>query len=248
MLGGTLTYAGVNFSGLFFAWGKQIISGPCYDAVLETARLGGAKIPDYTAEKQSHDENRILINKHIYTYVIHKMCTDSGAMVICNSMISYIEETSDGVFAIITDKSGMKKIKAKTLVDATGDAIVNALYNKRDVELDVSAYVFIDRMFVPLRAVSEAFGKKITYDKSGLIVISGKDNFFSFRDDLHIFRKLCGELCFSNPDGEEIVQSITDTSHPRLLTDENGINRIKERIRTDEDMSLWFSNVKRQDA
>ena len=122
MLGGTLTYAGVNFPGLFFAWGKQIISGPCYDAVLETARLGGAKIPDYTAQKQSHDENQILINKHIYTYVIHKMCTDSGARVICNSMISYIEETSDGVFAIITDKSGMKKIKAKTLIDATGDA------------------------------------------------------------------------------------------------------------------------------
>lgn len=144
------------------------------------------------------------------------------------------------------DRSGRASIKfGDSEIIVTRDSSEMSV-NGKDVELDVSAYVFMDRIFVPLRAVSEAFGKKITYDKSGLIVISGKENFFNFRDDLHIFRKLCGELCFSNPVGEEIVQSITDTSHPRLLTDENGINRIKERIRTDEDMSLWFSNVKRQ--
>lgn len=118
--------------------------------------------------------------------------------------------------------------------------------NGNAVELDVAAFIYQDRIFVPLRAVSEAFGKKITYHKSGLIVISDKENFFNFKDDLHIFRKLCGELCFANPCGEEIVQTISNTSHPRLLTDENGINIIRERINTDENMSSWFSNVIRQ--
>ena len=28
ILGGTITSAAVNFPGLFFAWGKQIIAGP----------------------------------------------------------------------------------------------------------------------------------------------------------------------------------------------------------------------------
>ena len=32
-LGGTVTYGGVNYPGLFFAWGKQIIGGPCFEAI-----------------------------------------------------------------------------------------------------------------------------------------------------------------------------------------------------------------------
>ena len=46
MLGGTLTVAGVNFPGLFYAWQKQIVAGPCWDAILECVKLGGAKLPD----------------------------------------------------------------------------------------------------------------------------------------------------------------------------------------------------------
>ena len=44
--GGTLTVAGVNFPGLFYAWQKQIVAGPCWDAILECVKLGGAKLPD----------------------------------------------------------------------------------------------------------------------------------------------------------------------------------------------------------
>ena len=32
-LGGTITNAGVNYPGLFFAWGERIIGGPCWEAI-----------------------------------------------------------------------------------------------------------------------------------------------------------------------------------------------------------------------
>ena len=39
-LGGTMTVANVNFPGLFFAWGRQIVDGPCWEAILRTASVG----------------------------------------------------------------------------------------------------------------------------------------------------------------------------------------------------------------
>ena len=51
-LGGTVTTGGVNFPGLFFAWGKQIIAGPCWDAIMRTVELGGAVLPSFRHEQK----------------------------------------------------------------------------------------------------------------------------------------------------------------------------------------------------
>ena len=47
ILGGTVTVANVNFPGLFHAWGKQIIAGPCWESIERTAKLGGATLHFY---------------------------------------------------------------------------------------------------------------------------------------------------------------------------------------------------------
>ena len=41
-----ITTGGVNFPGLFYAWGRQIIDGSCWRVIQEVAQLGGAVIPD----------------------------------------------------------------------------------------------------------------------------------------------------------------------------------------------------------
>ena len=48
ILGGTMTVGGVLFPGLFYAWGKQIIAGPCWESILRTVALGGAELPEIT--------------------------------------------------------------------------------------------------------------------------------------------------------------------------------------------------------
>lgn len=54
MLGGTVTVAKVDFPGLFFAWGKQIIDGPCREAIKRAEALGGAKIPEVSYKPKKH--------------------------------------------------------------------------------------------------------------------------------------------------------------------------------------------------
>jgi NADPH-dependent 2,4-dienoyl-CoA reductase/sulfur reductase-like enzyme len=47
-LGGTTTTAGVAFPGIFFAWGKQIISGIGWEMVQEAVALNGDKLPNFS--------------------------------------------------------------------------------------------------------------------------------------------------------------------------------------------------------
>lgn len=122
ILGGTMTVANINFPGLFFAWGKQIIGGPCWDSVLKTVELGGATLPEITFKPKHHWEEQISMNRFTYMTVLFKMCEEAGVEVICNSMLSHAENTDDGVRIIATEKSGLFSIDSKVAIDATGDA------------------------------------------------------------------------------------------------------------------------------
>ena len=122
VLGGTMTVANVNFPGLFFAWGKQIINGPCWESVERTINLGGAKMPEIAYKPVRHWHEQILLNRFIYTAVLFEMCEEAGVQVICNSMLSAVDETDEHVIMTITNKNGLFTITAKTAIDATGDA------------------------------------------------------------------------------------------------------------------------------
>ena len=47
-VGGNTTSGGVNFPGLFHAWGKQVIAGIGWELVKETVALEGGTLPDFT--------------------------------------------------------------------------------------------------------------------------------------------------------------------------------------------------------
>lgn len=122
MLGGTLTVAGVNFPGLFFAWGKQIIAGPCWEAIERTVALGGAKIPEISFQPKYHYEEQILVNRFIFTAVINEMCRENGVEVLTNAMPAGMEESEEHCRLWITTKTGLLEITARKVIDATGDA------------------------------------------------------------------------------------------------------------------------------
>lgn len=122
ILGGTLTVANVNFPGLFFAWGKKIIDGPCWESIERTVALGGAVLPEITYKPERHWHEQIHLNRFIYTAVLFQMCREAGVELICNAMISAAEETDECIKLTVTDKSGLLCITAGTAIDATGDA------------------------------------------------------------------------------------------------------------------------------
>lgn len=122
VLGGTMTVANVNFPGLFFAWGEQIITGPCWESIERTVALGGATLPEISFRPKKHYHEQIKLNRFVYTAVLFEMCKEAGVEVITNTMLTSAEERSDGVCVIATRKSGTMAIEAKIVVDATGDA------------------------------------------------------------------------------------------------------------------------------
>ncbi|MBQ4631202.1 MAG: heparinase II/III family protein [Clostridia bacterium] len=103
-------------------------------------------------------------------------------------------------------------------------------------------------LYVPISEVCDKNSKKLTYDKSGLIIIADRENFFNLEHDLGIFRMLSGKLVFQNPSGEEMLRMIKErfpnNSHPRLYADSEKIALLRESIKTDSKVSGWFDDVK----
>lgn len=62
MLGGTTTGGMVNFPGLFHAWGKQIIDGPCWESIERCVANGGAVLPPFPYKSEHHNKQQILVD------------------------------------------------------------------------------------------------------------------------------------------------------------------------------------------
>lgn len=121
MLGGTLTAASVNYPAMFFAWGKQIIAGPCWEAIERCDALGGAIIPDKD-DPEYWWKGHIRLNNFIYLHTIYEMCKEAGIRIISNAMLTDIKEDDNGCTLIVTDKEGLFSVTSKNVIDATGDA------------------------------------------------------------------------------------------------------------------------------
>lgn len=132
-----------------------------------------------------------------------------------------------------------------TVVFEVGSDVISV--NGADMQIDTAPVIENSRVFVPVRAVCEAFGKKLTYDKSGLIVIADRENFFDMRDDLGIFRTLAGSLVFNQPSGREMVEMLKANypanAHPRIHFNQARLDEIKAASLTDPNMINWKEDV-----
>jgi len=122
VLGGTMTVGGVNYPGLFFAWGKQIIGGPCWELIQKLAENGETRIPEMVYESEHHWEQQIRINTFALECALEEACEKAGVDIWYHTMLSCAGETEEGVELLVTGKGGMYLLKAKKVIDATGDA------------------------------------------------------------------------------------------------------------------------------
>ena len=177
MPGGTATSARVNFPGLFFAWGKQIISGPCFEAILRTLEKTGGKLPQISFKPEHHWLEQINIDIFAYVHTLDEMLNEAGVDVLYHSMLSEISEDDEGVKIKAVTKGGVREFTAKAFIDCTGDADYIALagYEREgSCELqpatlinDVGGYDFED---IDVSDLNEKLDAAL---KSGLL--SGKD-------------------------------------------------------------------------
>lgn len=122
ILGGTITTANVNIPGLFFAWGEQVISGPCWDAIKRCEKSGGAIIPEIQVEPQHHWIEQVTLNRFVYMTVLWELIKENNITVMTNAMVSAAEETDHNAKLLVTSKEGLWEIDSTVCIDATGDA------------------------------------------------------------------------------------------------------------------------------
>ncbi|MGE5474946.1 MAG: beta-propeller domain-containing protein [Ignavibacteriales bacterium] len=81
--------------------------------------------------------------------------------------------------------------KSKKITLVKGQKIINV--NGKQVSIETAAKDVNNRILVPFRAVAEALGKKVFYDR-GLIVISDKDNIFNAKSEKSLLDRIIAKV------------------------------------------------------
>lgn len=128
MLGGTTTTGGVNFPGLFHAWGRQVIAGIGWDVVKRTVEETGGTLPDFLDYQQHHHSRlQVRVNVFVYAALCDEAVIASGTDVLFHTMPASIVSVAEGWQVGLCTKTGLADYHAKIVVDATADANVVSL-------------------------------------------------------------------------------------------------------------------------
>jgi glycine/D-amino acid oxidase-like deaminating enzyme len=127
-LGGTTTTAGVDFPGLFHAWGRQIIAGIGWDLVTETVKLNGDRLPDFTVPTGSqHWRHQVRLSGPLYAVLAEEACLKAGVQLRHYEFPLSAESTTEGWRVQVAGKGTQIEIRARQLVDCTGNTAVIGL-------------------------------------------------------------------------------------------------------------------------
>ncbi|MFA6961343.1 MAG: FAD-dependent oxidoreductase [Opitutaceae bacterium] len=130
IIGGTTVLNGVNFPGLFHAWGRQVIAGIGWELVTSVVDEDGGTLPDFSNFKNKpHHRLQILVNAATYAMLADRMVIQSGAEVLLHTMpaaVSFDGEAEAWTLTLCT-KEGLESLVAKVLIDCTGDANIVGL-------------------------------------------------------------------------------------------------------------------------
>lgn len=124
-VGGTMTSGGVNFPGLFHAWGRQVIDGVGYALVTNAVTLAGDALPDFTKPTgRAHWKHQISINIPLYVALAEEALTQNGVTVRYHAAPTAVQAIPEGWTLDVVAIGERRKIKTCQLVDCTGNAAV----------------------------------------------------------------------------------------------------------------------------
>jgi hypothetical protein len=127
MLGGTITAGGVNYPGLFHAWGNQVIRGYGWQLVTRCVAECGDTLPDFSVIPEQHWRHQVRVDRAIYTMLCDELVTQAGAQVLFHAMPAQVQPRENGWCVTLCGKSGLTELNVGCLVDCTGDANIVTL-------------------------------------------------------------------------------------------------------------------------
>lgn len=116
MLGGTMTNGGVNFPGLFHAWGRQVISGIGWELVSRAVVEAGDTLPDFTDYKRPHWQLHVRVDAFLYAALCDEAAVAAGVKILLHAMPAALCEApeGDGWNVTLCTKTGLSTCRAGT--------------------------------------------------------------------------------------------------------------------------------------
>jgi len=131
-LGGTTTTGGVNYPGLFHAWGKQVIAGIGWELVTSTVELNSDNLPDFTKPTgKQHYKHQVRVCGPLYAALAEEACLKAGVQLRYYEFPTVVEQTGDGWKVRLAGKGTGVEVAAKQLVDCTGNASIVGMIGLR---------------------------------------------------------------------------------------------------------------------
>ena len=127
-LGGTTTTGGVDFPGLFHAWGKQVIAGIGWELVVEAVKLNSGDLPDFakpTGRQHWRHQGRICGN--LYAALAEEACVKAGVQLRYYESPLSVTAVPEGWRVRLGGKGTSVDVVTKQLIDCTGNASVVGL-------------------------------------------------------------------------------------------------------------------------
>lgn len=131
-VGGNMTTGGVNWPGLFHAWGRQVIDGCGWELVTNCVALAGGTLPDFTTDPGAeHWRHQIRVNGPLFVALAEEKLTAAGVEIRYHTAPSAAVWKKDA-WRIELDACGERQtVQATVLVDATGNGALAALCGAR---------------------------------------------------------------------------------------------------------------------
>ncbi len=127
ILGGTITVGGINAPAHFFAWGRPVIAGIGWELFRRTRELCGEPIPTPEFTLNNDKPGHLTLDKAVYAAVCDEAVLAAGVDLVFHAM-SAAAVFEEGAWTLtVCTKTGLRKIRTRTLIDATGDANVVSL-------------------------------------------------------------------------------------------------------------------------
>ena len=127
--GGTMTAGGIAFPGLFFAWGRQIIAGIGWELVSEAAAESRLPLPDFSSWTGTSRfwRYQVQLNPVVYSALCDEKLLDSGVEILYHTMVAEVKLEDEIVELRLCTLEGFRTVRARRVIDCTGDASVCAL-------------------------------------------------------------------------------------------------------------------------
>ena len=145
-VGGNTTSGGVNFPGLFHAWGKQVIAGIGWELVKETVALEGGALPDFTQPTGgAHWKHQVSINIPLFVALSEEALAKAGVAIHYHAAPLQIQRLPEGWRMVTAAVGDTRTLVCKQLVDCTGNGTVAALLGLerlREAERQPGSFVY----------------------------------------------------------------------------------------------------------